>query len=264
MIQTSSSSGGRSDAQRIVILLAAIVQVAVTLLPSLGIGEQIGDRSDGVRTLITPAGWAFSIWGLLYAASFAYAVYQLLPAQRNNGLIDRIGWASTGAFLGNAVWALYVQFNDLSAISALIILFTLLCLLACFRAFALARDPLRPGERFLVALPLSLLAAWLTAATIVNIAASLKFHGVEPQDAAPVAGAAVVLVGGLIAATAIWNGRGNPWYALVFLWALAGIHSGNAADAPEIGWAAIASAILVAAAALARLSRSQDRRHWLG
>ena len=103
----------RSDLQRTAILLLAILQVLVTLLPSLGLGEPIGERSDAVRTAITPAGWAFSIWGLLYAGSLAYAIYQFLPAQRTNALLARIGWASAGAFLGNALWALYTQFVDL-------------------------------------------------------------------------------------------------------------------------------------------------------
>jgi hypothetical protein len=253
----------RSDLQRTAILLLAILQVLVTLLPSLGLGEQIGERSDAVRTAITPAGWAFSIWGLLYAGSLAYAIYQFLPAQRTNALLAKIGWASAGAFLGNALWALYTQFVDLNALSVVIITGTLLCLLACYRRFAALPRRLTRGEQFLVALPLSALAAWLTAATIVNIAASLKFHGVDPGETAPLAGAAVVATGGVIASAAIWNGRGNPWYALIFLWALAGIHA-RQTSANGIAVAAIAAALLVVAGTLVRLGYAADRERWFG
>jgi hypothetical protein len=234
----------------------------VTLLPSLGVGEPIGDRSDAVRTAITPAGWAFSIWGPLFAGSLAYAVYQIVPAQRDNRLIARIGWPSAGAFLGNAAWALYTQFFGLGAPSALIIVFTLTCLLACFRVFA---EPgrLTRGEQYLVVLPLSALAAWLTAATIVNIAAVLVYYGVDAGETTAVLGAAVVIVGGTIASAAIWKGRGNPWYGMVFLWALAGIHAASADIHPEIAGAAMLSAIAVALVTLVRLiRRPDDRSYW--
>ncbi|TFI57701.1 hypothetical protein E2493_13715 [Sphingomonas parva] len=252
----------RSSGQRLAIAALAVVQILVTLLPSAGIGAPIGERSDNVRTLITPAGWAFSIWGPLYAGSLAYAVYQLLPGQRDNGLLARIGWASAGAFLGNAAWALYVQFVAVDAVSAAIIAFTLACLLSIYRALAEARAFSR-GERFLVALPLSALAAWLTAATIVNIAAALVHHGVDAGESAPLVAAAIVLVGGAIAAAAIWRGRGNPWYALVFLWALAGIHAAEAGRR-EVDAATLAAGVLVLAVTLARLAGPANRRHWLG
>lgn len=261
---TTSAATLRSKAQQAVILLSAILQIVVTFLPSLGVGEAIGDRSDEARTAITPAGWAFSIWGPLFAGSVAYALYQAAPAQRDNPLLARIGWASAGAFLGNAAWALYTQFLALNAGSALIILFTLLCLLHIYRSFALAPAPFTRGEQWLVVLPLSALAAWLTAASIVNIAAVLAYHGVDAGEATGTVAGGVVLLGGAIAATAVWTGRGNPWYALVFLWALAGIYSAGGSRFSQVAIAAIVAAVLVAGTAVVRLTRSDDHRHWLG
>lgn len=258
----SSAVHTGSSFRRIAVLAFAILQILVPILPNLGVGTEIGERSDTVRTLITPAGWAFSIWGPLYAGSLAYAVFQLLPPQHRNPLLGRIGWPSAGAFLGNAMWALYAQSYGLTWVSAAIILFTLLCLLAIYRAFALERGGFTGAELWLAVLPLSALAAWLTAASIVNIAASLQYHDVAlPLDPA-MAAAAVVLVGGVIAAAALANTRGNPWYALVFLWALAAIHAAHGAQLPLIGAATILAALLVAASALLRLSRRENREHW--
>ena len=254
----------RSGLQRAAILLCAILQVALPSLPALGIGEPIGDRSDSVRTIITPAGWAFSIWGPLFAGSLAYAVYQLLPAQKQNGLLARIGWASAGAFLGNAMWAVYTQSFGLRLISSLIIIFTLGCLLFVYRSFVDQGRPLTKSEQFLVVLPLSALASWLTAATIVNIAASLKYHGAEFAALAPTIATGVVFLGGLIASATIWFGRGNPWYAIVFVWALAGIYSAASEEYVGVGSIALLAAALVIASTLMRLSRTSDRRHWIG
>lgn len=224
---------------RSVVLFFALLQVLTPLLPMLGIGQPIGERSDNVQTLITPAGWAFSIWGTLYAGAIIFAVYQALPAQRHNGLLQQIRWPAAGAFLGNALWAACTQLFGLGFVSVLIILFTLVCLLIVYRHFSQWRS-FSGQDRWLAFLPLSALAGWLTAATIVNIAATLRFYGVEAGDAAPAIAAAVVIVGGLIAAAALYSGRGNPPYALVFLWALAGIY---AAGGQAEGMVAVATGI---------------------
>ena len=250
----------RSTAQRVAILALAILQIVATLLPGLGLGEPIGDRSNVARTAITPAGWAFSIWGPLFTGSVLYALYQFAPRQRDSALLARIGWASAGAFLGNAIWALYTQFLGLSAGSALIIIFTLCCLLLVYRAFAEAREPFTRGEQFLVVLPLSALAAWLSAATIVNVAASLKFHGVDAGSATPLVAGGIVMVGGLIATVALWKGRANPWYAPVFLWALAGIYS-RGAEA-EVDIATMVAAAMVILALAIGLGRKSWRDRW--
>lgn len=241
---------------RFAVLIAAALQILTPLLPQLGVGVPIGTRSDAVRTVITPAGWAFSIWGALYAGSVAFAIYQALPAQRDNALLRDIRWPATGAFLGNALWAAYTQVYGLSRVSVLIILGTLLCLLLIYRIISPAR--LSKGERWLVYLPFSALAAWLTVATTVNIAAALRFHGVEGGAAAPMIGAAVIVVAGAIAAAALIEGRGNLPFATVFLWALAAIFAAGGQEAGVIAAAAVAAAVLVVGGAVAGARRARS------
>lgn len=241
---TARSSGGNSWA-RVAVLVTAVLQVLTPLLPSLGVGQPIGSQSDAVRTLITPAGWAFSIWGPLYAGALAFAVYQALPDQRTSALVAKLRWPAAGAFLGNAAWAAYTQLFGLTAISSVIIVFTLSCLLVAYRLFAGWNPVFRTGERWLAVLPLSALAAWVTAATIVNIAASLRYYGVGSGDAhAPIA-AGIVIIGGLIAGAALTQGRGNPPYAIVFLWALAAIFAQGGQQFQLIALATGVAALLV-------------------
>lgn len=69
--------GNRSASSvRWLVIAGAVLQVLIPALPSLGIGEPIGSQSDSVRTLITPAGWAFSIWGPLFTGALVFAIYQ--------------------------------------------------------------------------------------------------------------------------------------------------------------------------------------------
>lgn len=242
-------------------LAFAILQILTPTLPLLGIGEQIGERSAAVGTLVTPAGWAFSIWGALYTGSLVFAVYQALPAHRDGALVSRVRLPAAGAFAGNALWALYTQSFGLNAVSVLIIAFTLVCLLAAYRVFAGWPRSFTAGERWCAALPLTALAAWLTVATTVNIAASLRFHGVEGGAATPMIAAAVVIVAGALGAAALLRGRGAPPYALVFLWALAAIYADGGQQASEVAVAAVLAALAILAATVVGLSRG-GVRHW--
>lgn len=263
----TSSDFGRAPAADVLpciaVVVAAALQIMTPLLPSLGSGEPIGAQSDSVNTLITPAGWAFSIWGALYSGCILFAIYQSLPAQRESELVAQVRWPAAGAFLGNAIWAAYTQMFGLSAISAAIIIFTLACLLAIYRRFAAWQPGFSHSERWLVVLPLSALGGWLTVAAIVNIAAALRFHGIEGGDAAPAVGAVVLFVGGLIAGTALVRGQGNPHYAMVLVWGLAAIYSSGGQESGLIGVAAIIAGVIVIAGAIVGLRRSGTGR-WFG
>ena len=264
IIQSQNSVSPRSTWQRVAIIVAVMVQIGSTFLPSLGVGEPIGSRSDAERTLITPAGWAFAIWGPLYFGSVVFAVYQALPAQKSNALLHRIGWFAAAAFLGNGLWALYTQLNALDAVSVIIISTVLVCLLAIYRTFVGLGREFTTAERWIVMLPLSALAAWLTAATIVNIAAALQNYGIGQTWPEAATAAGVVTTGGVIAALAIWHGRGNPVYALVFLWALFAIYSAGGQAAAPIALATIAAGLLVLVATVFKLRFSVNRRRWFG
>ena len=253
----------RSAGQRIAVLLAVFVQIGATFLPQLGFGDPIGDRSDSVRTLITPSGWAFAIWGPLFLGSAIFAIWQALPAQRDNALLDRIAWPAAIALAAQGVWATYTQFANLTVISAIIILVSLAGLLICLRAFV-EQEQLSTGERWFAALVLSALAAWLTAASIVNISATLVYHGIGGGFAYPMAAAIMILIGGMIADWAVWNSRGNPWYALVFCWALLAIYFRGGQQDTFIAWACIVAGLMVLLPALVLLGRKENRQHWLG
>ena len=258
-----TESARRPLIQRAAVVLAVFVQIGATFLPQLGFGDPIGDRSDSVRTLITPSGWAFAIWGPLFLGSALFAIWQALPAQRDNALLNRIAWPAAFALAAQGVWATYTQFANLTFISAIILVTSLIGLLACLRALS-QQATLSAGERWLAALVLSALAAWLTAASIVNISATLVYHGIGGGFAYPLAAAVMIAIGGVIAATAVLRSRGNPWYALVFCWALLAIFYRGGQQADSIAYACIAAGVLVLLALARGLSNKANRAHWLG
>lgn len=252
-----------SNPRAVATLILAFAQIATPLLPMIGIGEPVGEQSADTQTLITPAGWAFAIWGPLYFGTIAYAIWQLLPAQRDSQLVRRIGWHAAGAFLGNAVWVAYTQVWGLGFPSVLIIVFTLVNLLAILRVFA-GTPRFTAGERLAAVLPLSALAGWLTAATIVNIAAALNFHDIVLPGPAPLIAAAILVVGGVIVAAALVGTGGNPWYPIPFLWALFAIHQKLGEAYPPIATATIVAGLLVIATLVVMLASAARRNRYLG
>ncbi|MFW5735269.1 MAG: hypothetical protein ACOCWR_09425, partial [Oceanidesulfovibrio sp.] len=96
------------------VVALSVVQSLVQFLPMLGLGEPISARAAVVRTPLTPAGWTFSIWGLIYLWSFAYAIYQALPAQRNDPLLSSVRLPSALVFALSGLWVVVAQATGLS------------------------------------------------------------------------------------------------------------------------------------------------------
>src|SRR5215212_4248983 len=88
-------------ARQLANLFAAIFQIYA----SYAVGSSIGVIAQENRTLILPATYAFAIWGPIFILCGAYALYQALPAQRENSVFRAIGWWTIGAFLSNGAWS---------------------------------------------------------------------------------------------------------------------------------------------------------------
>ncbi|NYF33672.1 hypothetical protein [Sphingopyxis sp. JAI108] len=264
MSQSIATPARAADPSRLVVLLCALAQIGAALLPALGIGTPVGDRSDTVRTLITSAGWAFSIWGALYLGSLVFALLQFTAAGRGSSLFAALRWPAAGAFLGNALWATWVQLGAIDAVSTIIIFASLASILTAYRRIVDWTGGFTAAERWGAVLPLSALAAWLTAAAIVNVAASLRYYGVDAgPDSAPLISAAVVVIGGVLAAAALARGKGNPPFALVFLWALAAIYAAGGQQSVLVAGATAIAALLVLVGASFGW-RDGGARHWPG
>ena len=82
------------DTLRQVIVVVAIIAVITinilaNALPLNGLNT--GEISDRFEIYFVPAGYVFSIWGLIYLGLIAYGFFQALPAQKENPRLRRIG-----------------------------------------------------------------------------------------------------------------------------------------------------------------------------
>jgi hypothetical protein len=137
-------------------------------------GKTIGDVSNQYPTLITPAGYAFSIWGIIYLSIIIYAIVQILPSQQKRQIYNQLTWPLTATSMLTIAWLISFSFEYI-ALSVLIILGMLLTAIILFGKAKQA--VLRDEARFWVAIPFALYIAWLSVATIVNTSVWLKDMG---------------------------------------------------------------------------------------
>jgi hypothetical protein len=211
-----------NNARALFVLSGAVAQVVLGALPFiLGWDSTIAARSQDAQTLLTPAGYAFSIWSVLFAGCAIYAVVHLF--RRASPSMRRTGWFAGAAFWLNGAWETWVPAFGIEAVSLVIILG---CWVACL-AFILIESGARETSVFdrAVRLPLFALGGWLNAAAAVNLLAVLEVYDVPFLGSGADPAALVVLSGALLAAGAVIVRTGSVSYALAVGWALAGIVS---------------------------------------
>src|SRR6476646_8612591 len=76
----------------ILVILATLATIAFNALAATGYinGITPAEISDRLPTIITPAGYAFSIWSLIYVGLLAFSIYQALPANLSRFRVQRI------------------------------------------------------------------------------------------------------------------------------------------------------------------------------
>jgi hypothetical protein len=206
-------------------------------------GQTMGYVSGKYPTLLTPAGYAFSIWGIIFLALAAYAVWQLLPAQRTSVLPDAVAQPLTLANVATAVWVVLFAYEHV-AWCALVMLVILLALIV---AYGRARRLVLVGEvPNRISLPFALYLGWISVATVVNVTIGLWAFGWQ----SPTNVSVVLALGLLVVVTGL--GLLISWafsemaYPLVVCWALVGIWVGQHNTYPELADAALVGAVVVA------------------
>lgn len=152
------------------ILAAFAINVYTNLAPPSG--RTIGEISNTkfAEVIIIPANYAFAIWGLIYLALIGFAIYQALPNQRNNPYLGKIGYLLVISNLAQIAWVFLFSYQlvTLSVVAMLAIWFPLLMIY-----LRIGYKRVSKQNRRFIHDPISLYFAWISVATIVNIAIAL-------------------------------------------------------------------------------------------
>ena len=155
----------------------AIVILINLLANTLKFNDQTtGDVVNKDPVPFQPAGWVFSIWGVIYALLILFAIYGLLPAGRRNLRLQRISPFFLIANIANAVWIFLWHWEQFFA--ALVTIAVLLVSLLCIYIGLRIRNPIRRSEstdktglfrRLVLWLPFSVYLGWAVVATLANL-----------------------------------------------------------------------------------------------
>ena len=208
-----------------VINAAVVFGIDYTGLPS---NPQV---SAQFPTLITPAGFAFAIWSIIFMSQAIYVIVQLLPPYRNTPLVQEgVGYNYVGACVAQATWAVLFAFEmiPLSAVAMVAILYFLARIVRNQHSIRTKSDseatyePVQSGvlDFWFLVFPFAIHGAWIVVAAFVNISIVLVFYGASANLQFGLAIVSLILLVLAGAEALLKTDEPNYTAAVVFAWAL--------------------------------------------
>ena len=205
--------------QPILVLIATAGMIVFNYFAATGTlgGVATNVVSDRYPTQITPAGYAFAIWSLIYLGCAAFSIYQILPSQRER--FRAIRRAYILSCVANCAW-LYFWSQEMIVVCLGVIL-VLLAALAYINIKLQKTET--GGEYWLAKFPFGIYFGWVTAATILNATIALVYLGVQVSGSTAILLGAVLILAAAALGVIIRLKLTNYFYPLAIAWALTAI-----------------------------------------
>jgi len=207
------------------VVVFAVTVIVNGLASSLALnGVTTAEVSDLYFTLVTPAGYVFSIWGVIYTLLLLFAVFQALPSQREKPFLQQINvlFILSGVF--NVAW-LFLWHYDQIVLSVALMFALLATLIVIYMRLGIGKTSAALKERVFVHLPFSVYLGWITIATIANVAVTAVSINWDGFGINPEIWAVLIITIALTLTLIVIAARKDIAYGLVVVWALAGIAS---------------------------------------
>lgn len=234
----------------LIVILAMLQIVTPAILFRKG-GIELSGNEGSHDPPMVPARYAFSIWGLIYAWSLAFAIYQILPSQEYARTIYDIRLFAAITFFGTTIWLVFARLKWVW-VCFVCMIFILASLSIAFGFNIDYYDANRSTnitieETLLVKALLSIFFGWITVATFANLAAALKKSRIMSDGLSEVIWSIILLlVAGASSCAVLYYSHGNLWYAGTILWALVAIIIANLKRS-VYKWVAITAAVMIMA-----------------
>lgn len=223
--------------------------------------RDVAEVSNMFPTLFTPAGFTFSIWGIIYLTLMAMCIHHIAVSFRQNAshadnkAITKMGGWFILNNIATAAW-LYVWTHLQIAIAEILIVIQLISLVAIHSRLDIYAINRPLSNKIFTQVPLSIYLGWISIATIANTAVyltSLHWSGWGlPADAWTL----IMIIIALVLSIAMIFLRDNVFFALVVVWALAGIFfRQHQTYYPMVDTTALISFALIIGAILIRVFR---------
>jgi benzodiazapine receptor len=180
--------------------------------------------SDSNPTLITPAGFTFAIWGVIYILLSVFVIYQALPSQKEKEYHKKISWLFILISITNISWIFLWQHNLLTPSLPVIVLF-LMGLILIYTRLGIGKTQVPLREKLAIHTPFSVYLGWVTIATIANVAVAAVSVNWDGFGINPETWAILIIIIALLLTLIVTATRKEIAYGLVIIWALIGIIS---------------------------------------
>jgi len=217
-----------------------------------------GEISDRFEVFFVPAGYVFSIWGLIYLGLIGFGIYQALPSQRENPRLVKVGYWFLVSCLANIAW-LFCWHYELFPFSLVMMVILLLSLITIYLRLDIGRARVSTAETWFVNVPFSLYLGWITVATIANVTSLLDYYGWDGWGISAQIWAVIMLAAAGLISTIMSLTRADIVYSLVIIWAVVGIAVKHSSE-PLVSMAAWITAVFVLVMIIAGVWRSKSQQ----
>ena len=252
----------------IVNLLAVIFAIGINYYSQIYTiqGYRVSDKSEEYNNLFTPAGYAFSIWGLIFIAILVFAIYQVYKTfvkKQTFDFISQTGWWFALANIANGLWivAWLSDYTWLSVVVMLVILFSLMKIVINTN-MERWRAPVKTIA--FAWWPISIYAGWISVATIANIAAYLSKVGWDGGFLSPEAWTIVLIVIATSLNLILIFTRGMREFAAVGAWALIAIYVRHQLTYETIAITSLTGAIIILVSVFSHAYRNRKINPFYG
>ncbi|MCX8160259.1 MAG: hypothetical protein N3G18_04925 [Candidatus Saccharicenans sp.] len=204
-------------------LVMVVVNYLANALPINNLNT--GQLSDKYPNLFVPAGFTFSIWGVIYLLLAVFVFFSLKQAITGREVFPAfkaIGPLFFLTCLANAGWIFAWHYEQL--LLSLLVMLTLLVLLIIIYQ-RLSRRPYeeKQQDRFPARLPFSIYLAWISVATVANATAVLVGYGWKGFGLSPQFWTVAVLALITILTLVFIFKKNDLLFGLTAIWAFSGI-----------------------------------------
>ncbi|MFK3961571.1 TspO/MBR family protein [Guptibacillus hwajinpoensis] len=202
-------------------------------------GQTTGDISNRLNVLFTPAGYVFSIWGLIYLLLGIWVIRQFPKSRRDLPIYQETSGLFVLSSILNSLWIFmwHYEFFGISVIVMLLLLFTLIRLYTNLKA---------ADASFFDLLPFSVYLGWISVATIANISYYLTYIDWNGFGISDTIWTFLLLIIATILALYFLKSEQDWIYPLVFVWAFIGIGVKNQnGDVPLVVYSSYVLAALI-------------------
>lgn len=231
-----------------IVLVTILATIAfnglANVLPLMG--RTTGSISDAFPVPFTPAGYVFSVWGVIYLGLVVFGIWQARPAQASDPrLRDAAPWIVLSGAM-NVAW-LVLWHAERIVLSTLPIVGLLLSLMVVYETLA-GGERASGWMRWAARVPFGIYLGWLTVATAANIAVSGWVLGWTGAPFGADVWSLIVIAVASVIGLRVLQARGDVAYALVLVWAFVGIAVANGLPGLLSFGALIAAALVLGGA----------------